>query len=162
MRLLMAGVELGEGFVSSGWIVIRIHPSASVRIGRNFRVNSGYSVNVVGSAQRVCIFVGRNARLDIGDDVGISNTVVVCMNQIEIGSGTLVGGGSTLIDSDLHVLPLGTLETATKSRPIRIEHNVFLGAHAIVLKGVVIGAQTVVGAGSVVRRSLPSGSVFTC
>ena len=44
-------------------------------------------------------------------------------------------------------------------RAIVIQDDVFLGARCIVLKGVTIGAGTVVGAGSVVSRSLPSGVV---
>ncbi len=53
----------------------------------------------------------------------------------------------------------GNVGTMTTGAPIRIEDQVWLGAGVIVLPGVVIGARTTVGAGSVVTKSLPSDVV---
>jgi acetyltransferase-like isoleucine patch superfamily enzyme len=43
--------------------------------------------------------------------------------------------------------------------PIVIERNVFVGMNSIILPGVTVGADSVIGAGSVVSRSIPPGSV---
>ena len=50
-------------------------------------------------------------------------------------------------------------EGLERARPIELGDNVWLGGGVIVLPGVRIGADTVVGAGSVVTRDLPSGVV---
>lgn len=44
--------------------------------------------------------------------------------------------------------------------PVVIEDNVFIGARSIILKGVTIGENSIVGAGSVVTRSIPSNQIW--
>ena len=47
----------------------------------------------------------------------------------------------------------------TKSAPVVIEDDVWVGAHCIILKGVTIGARSIIGAGSVVTKSIPADCV---
>lgn len=47
-----------------------------------------------------------------------------------------------------------------KAAPVIIQDSAFIGAHSIILKGVTIGARSVVGAGSVVAKSIPSDEVW--
>lgn len=47
------------------------------------------------------------------------------------------------------------LQDNIKSAPITIEDDVWIGAHCIILKGVTIGARSIIGAGSVVTKSIP-------
>lgn len=154
-RFAMLGVRVGPRFRATGWICLRIHPAAFVSIGSDCRMNSGPRINLVGSGQRLGMYVGRDATLAIADRVGISNSVIVATESIVIGSDTLVGGGCMLVDSDLHALPLkphvGSSDPRRpKSRPIQIGSCVFVGAHAVVLKGSCIGNGATVGAGSVI------------
>ena len=70
----------------------------------------------------------------------------------------MIGVGCTICDTDFH--PIDHKERATprirgKKAKVTIEDDVFLGMHSIVLKGVTIGARTVVAAGSIVTKSLP-------
>ncbi|MFE6689175.1 sugar O-acetyltransferase [Streptomyces sp. NPDC057743] len=58
--------------------------------------------------------------------------------------------------SDRAALRHGAWESA---RPIRVGDGAWLGGGVIVLPGVTIGADTVVGAGSVVTKDLPAGVV---
>ena len=44
--------------------------------------------------------------------------------------------------------------------PVVIEHNVFIGARCIILKGVTIGENSIVGAGSVVTKSIPANEIW--
>jgi acetyltransferase-like isoleucine patch superfamily enzyme len=82
--------------------------------------------------------------------------------SIEIGESTILGSGAMLIDNDFHV-PEGTWEWAddfqTGARPIKVGRGVFIGARALVLKGVTIGDRAVIGAGAVVTRDVPAGQV---
>ena len=52
-----------------------------------------------------------------------------------------------------------TSNEGTKSAPIEIEDDVWVGAHSIILKGVTIGARSIIGAGSVVTKSIPADCV---
>ena len=47
-----------------------------------------------------------------------------------------------------------------KCAPVVIEDNVFIGARCIILKGVTIGENSVVGAGSVVTKSIPANEIW--
>lgn len=52
-----------------------------------------------------------------------------------------------------------TSNEGTKSAPIVIEDDVWVGAHSIILKGVTIGARSIIGAGSVVTKNIPPDCV---
>jgi acetyltransferase-like isoleucine patch superfamily enzyme len=67
-----------------------------------------------------------------------------------------------VVDTDFHQ-PTGEWEWnddfAAAAEPVKIGRGVFIGARAIVLKGVTIGDRAVVGAGAVVTRDVPAGGV---
>ena len=100
------------------------------------------------------------AQLLLGPRVGISGTVLCAGVAIEIGEGTIMGAGAMVVDNDFHV-PAGEWDWAedyrARARPIRIGRGVFIGARAIVLKGVTIGDRARVGAGAVVTKDVPAG-----
>jgi acetyltransferase-like isoleucine patch superfamily enzyme len=161
LRLRLAGADVGRGLTVSGWVTLRLHPQAKVVIGEDVRINSGERLNVVGSSQRTCILVAKDASLRIDHGAGISNSVLVCTRSVTIGSGTLIGGGSLILDSDLHRLPIGCeYRSAGPAREsVSIGADAFIGAHCIVLKGTSIGNQCVIGAGSVVHGTVTAGTV---
>lgn len=91
------------------------------------------------------------------------SAAVVCAGLcIEIGEGTILGAGAMVLDNDFHS-PEGEWGWATEHRtgakPIHIGRGVFIGARAIVLKGVTIGDRAVLGAGAVVTKDVPAHGV---
>lgn len=52
------------------------------------------------------------------------------------------------------------IDPGIKSKPILIKEGAFIGAHAIVLKGVTIGKYSVIGAGSVITKDIPDNEVW--
>ena len=81
---------------------------------------------------------------------------------MEVGKGTLIGGGGMILDTDFH--PRGDdgtwlTDPAAVAKPVRIGEKCFIGARAIILKGVTIGDGAVVGAGAVVARDVTAGAV---
>ena len=67
-----------------------------------------------------------------------------------------------ITDTDAHPMDFLTRRTSnyvTNSAPVVIEDDAWIGAHSIVLKGVTIGARSIVGAGSVVTRSITADCV---
>lgn len=135
-----------------------------VRIGRNFKAVSTFNFNPLCKGLPNNIFVNRNAKLVIGDNFGISSSTIWCHKEIIIGNNVNVGAGCTILDSDCHSLDYRFRGTSldvknTKSLPISIGNNVFIGMNCIIMKGVSIGENCVIGAGSIVANSIPSNSV---
>jgi acetyltransferase-like isoleucine patch superfamily enzyme len=103
---------------------------------------------------------GAEVRLERG--VGLSGTVLCAARSIHVGEETIFGSGALVIDNDFHVPGPGwrwDTDAVSTARPVRLGRGVFVGARAIILKGVSIGDGAVVGAGTVVARDVPAGTV---
>ena len=135
-----------------------------LRIGPQFLCNSGLKYNPIGRGDQTRLLVDKDASLTIGKKVGISNSTIVCSQSVSIGDHVLIGGGCCLWDTDFHsvdpVIRKQDIGAGARSAPIIIEDNVFIGAATIVLKGVTIGENSVIGAGSVVTKSIPKNEVW--
>ena len=106
--------------------------------------------------------VAPGAEIVIHNNVGISSCVIACANRVEIGEGTIIGAGTLVIDTDFHPrLRDGNWGTDPRSvsKPVEIGRKCFIGARAIILKGVRIGDGAVVGAGSVVTKDVSARSI---
>lgn len=99
-------------------------------------------------------------RIAIGPDTGIQPYVHIGAGEsVRIGRRCRLAQGVYITDHDhdySHLEDPESLGTAINIAPVSIGDYVWLGERVIVLKGVTIGDMTVVGAGSVVTRSLPS------
>jgi acetyltransferase-like isoleucine patch superfamily enzyme len=82
-------------------------------------------------------------------------TELVAARQITIGRDCKIARDVIVMDTDQHALPNGELI----AKPVRIEDRVWIGARAIILKGVTIGHDAVIGAGSVVTHDIPAHSI---
>lgn len=87
------------------------------------------------------------------------NLTLVDDTHIYVGDHTMIGPNVTLATAGHPILPALREEVYQFNLPVRIGRNCWLGAGVIVLPGITIGDNTVVGAGSVVTRDLPSGVV---
>jgi acetyltransferase-like isoleucine patch superfamily enzyme len=150
-----------RGIRADGLPRIRLHPTSMLEIGDGIRLISRYGLNAVGGQERVIIWVGPSGRVSIGERSGMSHATLVCLSRIDIGRGVLIGGGVRIFDSDFHALPSArTVGGPIATRPVRIEDDAFIGAHATILKGVTIGTGAVVGAASVVTANVPPYEVW--
>lgn len=133
-----------------------------VRIGDNFYFSSGDAVNPIGSNLQGAIYMENGASLTIGNDVGMSSTRMWIHDSIKIGNHVKIGGCVLMTDTDAHPMDFMVRRSSnegTKSAPIVIEDDVWIGAHCVILKGVIIGARSIIGAGSVVTKSIPADCV---
>ncbi len=135
---------------------------SSISVGRKFKACSESRHNWLGVSQRVIIkTVGNNAKVVIGDDVGMSGCTISAATSITICSHVLIGSGCLITDTDSH--PINPEERRAglggASSPVVIEDDVFIGARVIILKGVTIGHGSVIGAGAVVTKSVPANSI---
>ena len=164
LRLWMYGVEHGTHCVIHGHLYIRLFPTARVVIGKNLYYSSGWGINALCANRQGAIYATENATISIGDNVGMSSTVLWCHKSITIGNHVKIGGNCILIDTDSHnmdyMIRRGQYTDWGVSKPIVIEDDVFIGVNCIILKGVTIGARSIVAAGSVVTKSFPSDCII--
>lgn len=134
-----------------------------ITIGDNFYMTSGDHVNPICSNLQGAFFTDRpEAEIRIGDNVGMSSTRIWIHDSLTIGNNVKIGGNVLIIDTDSHLLDYlirRTSNEGTKSAPITIEDDAWIGAHSIILKGVTIGARSIIGAGSVVTKSIPADCI---
>lgn len=105
------------------------------------------------------IRVADSAQLRIGDKTYInSGTRISSSDSVVIGRGCLIGFDVLIQDNDYHSMVVDGVRRPTKA-PIVIGDRVWIGARAIILKGVTIGPGSVVGAGAVVTRDVPANSL---
>ena len=98
----------------------------------------------------------RGAVIKIGKGTYINrNTELVASVAISIGADCKIARDVMIMDTDQH--PVGTKDLETK--PVEIGDRVWLGSRVIILKGVTVGHDSIVGAGAVVTRSVPPHSV---
>lgn len=162
LRLLFAynRIQWGKGWRLFGVPIIQKNRQSVMKFGSGFSLRSTTRSNPLGANHPVILSTWQaGAVLEIGDNFGMTGGALVAAERITIGNNVAVGANSTISDTDFHPLdpemrrqPLQAAQTA----PIRIEDDVFIGMNCLILKGVTIGKSSVIGAGSVVTRSVPS------
>ena len=112
----------------------------------------------MGSGEILLQARAASAEIRIGHDNAFSNNVSVVANQkVELGDHCQIGDLVAIYDSDFHEIdPATRTRSAGESQPVRIGSNVWLGSRAMVLKGVEIGDNSVIGAMSLVTKSIPA------
>lgn len=149
------------------------HPTAHITIGDNFVFTSGEAFNpFCRNIIRRCIYANENSTIKIGDNVGISSACIWAKEKIEIGNNVKIGGDCIIMDTDAHSLDFRirnskqmhangqSLDTfLANSKPIFIEDDVLIGTRCIILKGVTIGARSIIGSGSIVTKNIPNDCI---
>ena len=152
--------EFSLGFGCEAAVPLRGGGSGTVRVGRNnlFGFRDAFRL---GNGEILFQARGAEAVIEIGDRNHISNNVaIVASRRISIGNGCQIGDLVAIYDSDFHELnPATRTRSGGPSAPVVIGNNVWLGSRVMVLKGVSIGDNSVVGAMSVVTKSIPANCV---
>ncbi len=99
--------------------------------------------------------------IDIGAGCVLSRGVhISSRTQVKLGDGCMVGEYTSIRDANHRYGPdLVIRDSGFESAPITLGRQVWLGARCTVLAGVSIGDHAVIGAGSVVTRSIPAYAV---
>lgn len=129
-----------------------------VLVGGGGRIEFGRRVRIFGTAVRSEFMAWPGARLSIGDGTFINYGVSIsaCLS-VTIGSDCQIGQYTIINDNDYHDVVDKT--TIPRSGPVVIGDRVWLGARVIINKGVTVGDDAVIGAGSVVTHDIPARSI---
>lgn len=114
-----------------------------------------------------------HGKITMGKWSKVGNSVINCVNSIEIGDDVAIADGCVIVDHNFHPInpedrkymrhtPHNSKERApmfSANAPIKIGNNVWIGSNVRVCKGVTIGENSVIGANSIVVKSIPSNCV---
>jgi acetyltransferase-like isoleucine patch superfamily enzyme len=166
------GAVYGNNMRVNNHFYLMKHFHSKLIIGNNFTFSSGSSINPLCRNIRGCIYLPEpSSIIIIGDNSGMSSACLWAKERITIGNRVKIGGDCILMDTDAHNLDyrmrssnemIGSFykdSLTAASSPITIEDDVLVGARCIILKGVTIGARSIIGSGSVVTKSIPSDCI---
>jgi acetyltransferase-like isoleucine patch superfamily enzyme len=122
---------------------LRFEPGCKVTVGNLFQIFSGAHV-----------IVGEGAEFRLGSGYTNYGLDIICRNRVDIGQDCLIGPQVMIRDDDAHEV-IGS----PRSAPIIIGDRVWVGARAIILKGVTIGDGAIVASGAVVTKDVPPRTV---
>ena len=117
-------------------------------VGENCYIESPYFANWGGRHVHLGSNVYANAGLKLVDDT-----------HIYIGDNTMLGPNVVLATAGHPIDPELRARGLQYNLPVRIGRNCWLGAGVIVMPGVTIGDNTVIGAGSIVTKDIPANVV---
>lgn len=163
LYLLARGASVGNRFTCIGRPAVNLKRGSRIALGNGITLcNSGMANPVAEGGRCRLATVAPGAEIILHDNVGLSSCLICSATRVEIGAGTIIGGGAMILDTDFH--PRGPdgdwlSNPLAVSRPVSIGQKCFIGARAIILKGVTIGDGAVIGAGAVVSRDVPVGRI---
>lgn len=154
MRLRMLGMEIG----SRCWLRKINVPRNPWDISLADHVALDDGVTLLTSGTRTA-----RPRLRIGPHVYVNRNVMIDVSEeLTIGGDTMIGPFAYLTDHDHGAKPGKRLgDQPLLGKPTHIGRNVWIGANAVILKGVTIGDDAIVGAGAVVTKDVPARAVAT-
>lgn len=112
-----------------------------------------------GAVIRPPFFCDCGYNIAIGANVFLNfNCVILDIVAVSIGDGTQIGPAVQIIAADHPRDPAQRRSGLELGKPVRIGRNVWLGGGSLILPGVTIGDDAIVGGGSVVTRDVPEGA----
>lgn len=104
----------------------------------------------------VRLIIHEQAVLELDDVFINSNSTITCAENIKIGKRTMIGCDVDISDSDFHKI---TREDFEVIKPVLIGSHVWIGARAMILKGVTVGSGSIIACGAIVTRDIPENSL---
>ena len=149
--------------------------TAKITIGNNCAFN-GVTLSIEENGQiEICHFCSftvhsfipnqvliqdKEANITIGEYCSFNGATIIAKKYIEFKRQCLVSD-SMIVDTDYHSVEINRLAPNVKEKvkPIYIGENVWLGSRSVILKGVSIGKNSVIGLGTIVRQPVPENVI---
>lgn len=138
-----------KGLIIAGKGVMIEKKFGVILINKYCRINPDVHISVVGRSQSV------KASLSIGLNTEIGpNTRINVGSSVSIGNDCGISWNCDILDNDFHTIFYEDGFPRPSTRPIVIEDHVLIGCNTTILKGVTIGHDSVIAAGSVVVSNI--------
>lgn len=168
----LLGIKFGKNLRIYNRIFLAIHHNSQIIIGNNFTFTNGSAFNPISRNILGSIHTQDGAKINIGNNVGISSSCIWAKENITIGNNVKIGSDTIILDNDAHNLDhkIRNSEQVNEkgesidgltaaSAPIIIKDGALIGTRCIILKGVTIGENTIIGSGSIVTKSIPDNCI---
>ena len=159
------GITFGKNLIVQGDLYLKTGVGFKTVIGDNCCFKSGRGLNPLSRNIKTSIHIEDGASLIIGNHCGFSSVCLWAHESILIGNNVNIGADTIVLDSDAHSLSfldrrVDELDHKNKvNKPIIIGDDVLIGTRCIILKGVQIGARSVIGSGSIVVHDIPEDCI---
>ena len=174
-------IEFWKAFIHAVWITplfkarinqggkgLKIYNGMPYVPNNELYLNVGDDVNIIGNNQFIGGTVNYPQRpsLIIGNRVSVGYDCEFAINDfIAIGDDTVIATGCNFADYDGHSVSADRRRkhlpvTSSEVKPISIGSNVWIGRNVQVLKGVEIGNNSIIAAGSVVTKTVPDNEIW--
>ena len=165
LQLKIKGIPYPDSLRMNGKVLFYIGKGATIDLGDKVTINSSIDANHTGGKQEhTIISVASTGRLKVGNRSGISNSTIYCKRSITIGDDVNIGVDNVITDCDSHSVSYMNRimhpDPDIRVTPIIIEDGVWICANCMILKGVTIGARSVIAAGSVVTHDVPPDELW--
>ncbi len=152
LRLMYWGVNYGKQPFFVGFSRYIRYPGSILSFGNNCRFRSDRLSSNLAGISCGCIFstLNRNASIKIGNNCGFSGCSLSANYGIMIEDNVMVGANVKIFDHDFHT---------DVAKPVNIKKGAWIGMNCVVLKGVTIGENSIIGANSVVTKDVPPNTV---
>jgi acetyltransferase-like isoleucine patch superfamily enzyme len=128
--------------------LLRIDQNAQLLVEGNFRLYYGCDVAIYN-----------NATLRLGSGFINAGGQIRCGESITIGDNVAIGRNFFVQDSDFHTIIDRNGNRRPNTSPVVIGNHVWIGSNVVVLKGVHIGDNAVIGAGTIVTKDVLANTV---
>ncbi|PJJ11112.1 transferase family hexapeptide repeat protein [Flavobacterium sp. 1] len=159
------GISFGKNLIVQGNLYLKTGINFNAVIGDNCCFKSGRGLNPLSRNIKTSIQIEDGASLIIGNHCGFSSVCLWSHQSIFIGNYVNIGADTIVLDSDAHSLSFldrrnDELDFKNKvNKPIVIGDDVLIGTRCIILKGVKIGARSIIGSGSIVLHDIPEDCI---
>lgn len=136
--------------------------NGKIKFGNNVVINSDFKNSNTSLTYRCKFVTGYDGFIKIGDNTMMNGTCIVSYLHVELGKNCQIASSTLISDTDFHPIDSLDREAQVEGKPfsfdkvkkdkIKIGDNVWIGWNCTVLKGVQIGDNSVVAAGSVVLK----------
>ena len=141
-------ISIGKSPTFEGKMKIMVDSSSNIVIGNRLHIRGPFYLKAL-----------LGGKIEIGDECFFNhNCSITCMDKVKIGSYCKFGNNLVIVDHDHNFKHQTNEEYVSDS--IQIGNNVWIGANVTILKGISIGDNCVIAAGSIVRKSIPGNTVL--
>lgn len=150
-------INVGRGLISYGKPIIK--NNGKIEIGNNVTLhshNKSYHAQMYGPVK---LKTSKGGRIIIRDNSRLNGCCLSSNKFIKIGNNCLIAANTQIIDSNGHQSNPLKRQEQDLARNIIIEDNVWIGLNCIILKGICIGENSIIGAGSVITKNVPKNCI---